>query len=124
MKRKFKEFTDDDPFIEPSTPQQTPGDRRGKEEVKGKSSNTLFPPEAYSNAGQSWMLGQMRKYLDKRRHAGLPKEVNLKALDTLMIGTLQNWRDPTVLLFESLKTFTTKLISETLETEDFERWGG
>jgi hypothetical protein len=70
------------------------------------------------------MLGQMREYLDKRRHAGLPKEVNLKALDTLMIGTLQNWRDPTVLLFESLKTFTIKLISETLETEDFERWGG
>lgn len=75
-------------------------------------------------AGRSWTVGELREYLDKRRHAGLPNEVNLKALDNLMIGTLEKWRDPTILLFDSLKIFATHATSDMLQSEDFGRWGG
>jgi hypothetical protein len=66
----------------------------------------------------------LKNYIDTRTYGSLHKEVDPRALNNLMMGTLKNWNAPTEMLFSNFKTYTITAITEILHGEEFDRWNG
>jgi hypothetical protein len=74
--------------------------------------------------GKSWRLSEVKQKLYQQRHKYLQKEVNLQALNNLMIETISGWEGHVIKLLENTKQVAIERAQNAMEFEQFERWVG